>query len=195
MKVLKIVLSTILIVAMVVALALCCQQTLSAQKDGSIAPACRITNQSKQFVIETFGHYGTVLDLLQAIENYAAENFQYDRNHRMPLIQDFDFDSFIKVKTGVCWDFAAFAECCVVLWSQEKNISVKSYIVDMRPKTNFSATHSYNYVVAEDKIYTFDLTPVTCQRPAWGIHSFNGDGLDDIYAYASNMGEDIYRVN
>lgn len=195
MKVLKIVLVTILIVAMVVTLALCCQQTLSAQKDGSIAPACRITNKSKQFVIETFGHYENVPDLLQAIENYAAENFQYDRNHRMPLIQDFDFDSFIEAKTGVCWDFAAFAECCVVLWSQEKNISVKSYIVDMRPKTNFSATHSYNYVIAEDKIYTFDLTPVTCQRPAWGIHPFTGDSLDDIYAYASRMGENIYRVN
>ena len=195
MKVLKISLSTILIIAMVVTLALYCQQTLSAQKDGSIAPACRITSQSKQFVIETFGHYETVPDLLQAIENYAAENFQYNRNHRMPLIQDFDFDSFIEVKTGVCWDFAAFAECCVVLWSQEKNISVKSYIVDMRPKTNFSATHSYNYVIAEDKIYTFDLTPVTCQRPAWGIHPFTGDSLDDIYAYASRMGENIYRVN
>ena len=83
----------------------------------------------------------------------------------------------------------------MVLWSQEKNIAVKSYIVDMRPKTNFSATHSYNYVITEEKIYMFDLTPVTCQRPAWGIHAFAGDSLEDIYVYASNMGEDIYRVN
>ena len=51
------------------------------------------------------------------------------------------------------------------------------------------------YVITEDKIYMFDLTPVTCQRPAWGIHAFAGDSLEDIYAYASNMGEDIYRVN
>lgn len=195
MKVLKIVLSTILIVAMVVTLALCCQQTLSAQKDGSIAPACRITNQSKQFVIETFGHYETVPDLLQAIENYAAENFQYNHKYQMPLIQDFDFDAFIEAKTGVCWEFAAFAECCVVLWSQEKDIPLRSYIVDMRPKSNFSATHSYNYVIEGNTIYAFDLTPVTGKRPAWGIHSFTGDSLDDIYAYASRMGEDIYRVN
>ena len=97
MKVLKIVLSTILIIAMVVTLALCCQHTLSAQKGGSIAPACRITNQSKQFVIETFGHYETVPDLLQAIENYAAENFQYNHKYQMPLIQDFDFDAFIEI--------------------------------------------------------------------------------------------------
>ena len=195
MKVLKIVLSTILIIAMVVTLALCCQQTLSAQNGGGIAPACRITNQSKQFVIETFGHYETVPDLLQAIENYAAENFRYDHKYRMPLIQDFDFDAFIEAKTGVCWEFAAFAECCVVLWSQEKDISLRSYIVDMRPRNRFTVTHSYNYVIEGDTIYAFDLTPVADQRPAWGIHSFTGDGLEDIYDYASHMGENIYRVN
>lgn len=195
MKVLKISLSTILIIAMVVTLALCCQQTLSAQKDGSIAPACRITSQSKQFVIETFGHYESVLDLLQAVENYAAENFQYDHKYQMPLIQDFDFDAFLETKTGVCWEFAAFAECCVVLWSQEKDIPLRSYIVDMRPRNRFSITHSYNYVIEGDTIYAFDLTPVADQRPAWGIHSFTGDGLEDIYGYASRMGENIYRVN
>ena len=71
-------------------------------------------------------------------------------------------------------------------------LRVISLICDPKP---ISQPHSYNCVITEDKIYTFDLTPVTCQRPAWGIHAFVGDSLEDIYAYASNMGEDIYRVN
>ncbi len=193
MKRTKTILSALLITAIAVTLVAYAWHTLTLQHAGALSPGCRLTSRSAQFVEETFGGFQSLPELLQGLEDYAVANFRYDHDQPTPLVQDFDFDAFARRKTGICWDFSAFAECTVLLWAQAHDLPVESYIVDMRPKDNFFMTHSYNYVIDGQTIYALDLTPASNNKKPWGVHSFSGDSLKDIRAYAENMGENIYR--
>ena len=112
----------------------------------------------------------------------------------MPLIQDFDFDEFLEAKKGVCWELSAFAKCVIHEISLAKNWNVSNYIVDVRLNHEFDRTHSYNYVIDDGTIYTFDMTVAVGQHKSW-IHSFQGNSLDDIYRYAGKLKDDVYRVH
>ena len=170
------------------------QYTLSEQQSGGISPVHHITEQGRQFIIDEFGDCQDIVSLIDAIEKYEMAHFSYDYDYSMPLVQSFDFDTFLEAKKGVCWELAAFAKVVITEISNLHGWHVSSYIVDMRPKNNFTKTHSYNYVITDDIIYTFDLTCAVARGKTWR-RQFAGDGLEDIYNYAEQMNESIYRVH
>ncbi len=170
------------------------QYTLSDQRNGGISPVHHISEKGRQFIIDEFGDCRDLAALIDAIEKYEMAHFSYDYDYAMPLVQSFDFDTFLKVKKGVCWELAAFAKIVITEISTLNGWRVSNYIIDMRPKNNFAKTHSYNYVIADDIIYTFDLTSAVAHRNPWR-RQFVGNSLEDIYNYAERMNEDVYRVH
>ena len=196
MRTVKIIVSVMLVTALAATMFLYCQYTLSEQRAGANSPVCHISKQGRKFIVEEFGWCEDLPTLIKAIEKYEIENFTYDKSYTMPLIQDFNFDSFLKEKTGVCWELAAFARCVIQQISETKNWNIANYIADVRLNHNFNRTHSYNYVIdfGNHTIYTFDMTPAVAHNKPW-FYSFAGDSLDDIYDYAAKLNDDLYRVN
>lgn len=190
---LKLAIMILLVIAIAGTLFLFGYHMVSQQRAGGLTPMCHISQEGRAFIAEEFGHCQTLEELLQAVEAYEMAHFTYDYNYKMPLVQDFDFDSFLEAQTGVCWELAAFAKCVIAEVCSMKNWEVANYVVDIRFKNAFFKTHSYNYVIAEDGIYVFDPTTTVNQQESW-LHRIEGDSLKQVYAYADSMGEIIYRV-
>ena len=194
MRTIKMIMSVLIVIVIAATIVLCGQYTLSEQRGGGTSPVCHISKEARQFIIEEFGWCDDVPTLIDAIEEYEVENFSYDKSYAMPLIQDFDFDEFLEAKKGVCWELSAFAKCVIHEISLAKKWNVSNYIVDVRLNHEFDRTHSYNYVIDDGTIYTFDMTVAVGQHKSW-IHSFQGNSLDDIYRYAGKLKDDVYRVH
>lgn len=188
---------TITIVLLIVAIFLTtigyAQYAVSAQMSGGASSAHHISEKGRRFVIEEFGHCETISDLIAEIGEYEKTHFTYDENYPERIIQDFNFDEFVAKETGVCWEMAAFADCVVREICIYKNWDARSYIVDVRINGNFWLTHSYNYVIEGDTIYAFDMTEAVVRQKTW-ICSFSGTNLSDIYNFAEQMNETVYRV-
>lgn len=183
----------LLIIAMAATLALFGYYMVSQKKAGGITPMYHISPEGRAFIAEEFGHCQSLAELLETVEAYEMQHFTYDHNYRMPVVQNFDFDTFLKAETGVCWELAAFAKCVIGEICAMKDWQVANYVVDIRFKDDFFKTHSYNYVIAEDGIYVFDPTSTVNNQKSW-LHRIDGDSLDEVYAYADSLGETVYRV-
>ena len=193
MRIMKTVLSVLIIVAVSLTMVAYGQYTLFEKRRGGMSPVHHISEQGRQFIIDEFGGYQDLPTLIDAIEKYEMAHFSYDYDYGMPLVQDFNFDEFLEKKTGVCWELAAFAKIVVSEVSALHGWGVSSYIVDVRLEDDFTTAHSYNYVIADNTIYVFDLTNTVVHGTPWH-RQFDGDSLDDVYEYADEMNEKIYRV-
>lgn len=194
MRTIKNIVSVLIIIIIAVTTIAFGMYTLSEQRTGGISPVCQISNQGRQFIINEFGHCEDVPELICAIEKYEIENFSYDKSYPIQIVQDFNFDEFLKEKKGVCWELSAFAKCVIGEISSIKNWDISNYIVDVRINHNFFKNHSYNYVICDGTIYAFDITCAVAQNQSWSF-SFNGNSLSDIYNFAEKLNEDIYRIN
>lgn len=163
------------------------------KRTGGTSPMYHISEEGRAFIVDTFGKYNTMEDLIRAIEIYEWKNFTYDKGYRMGIVQGFQFDAFLEKETGVCWELAAFAKCVIGEISKLKGWDIANYIVDIRYKEDFFKTHSYNYVITDDGIYVFDLTTAVTKGKSI-LHRIEGDSLDDIYAYSRSLDERPYRV-
>jgi len=163
------------------------------KRTGGTSPMYHISEEGREFIVQTFGHYNTMEELIRAIEIYEWKNFTYDEGYRMGIVQGFRFDTFLEQESGVCWELAAFGKCVIGEISKLKDWDVANYILDIRYQDDFFKTHSYNYVIMDDGIYVFDLTTAVTKGKSV-LHRIEGDSLDDIYAYAKSLGERPYRV-
>ncbi len=158
MKKLKKITAIITAVLMIAVVSLTIINTATQNSSGNFSAACgRITDRGKRWVIENFGSYETVEELLVAIDVYGMKEFTYDDSD-YEFIQWFDFDQFVFQRdfNGLCFDFACFSKCTALVWAEAKNVDLKCYIYDV--KTKSGTPHSYNYFVHGDKTYYMDVT-------------------------------------
>ncbi len=173
MKKFKFICRTTVIVIMALVIIITGLNTLSQNNSGYYSAVCgRITERSRDFILENFGEYEKVEDFLIALDIYGMTEFTYDGTMN-ELLQHFDFDEFVFEKsfTGLCFDFACFAKCTSLVWAESKGIDLKCYVYDVKTS---AGPHSYNYFIHGDKTYFLDIThDNTCYAKdkldnAWG---------------------------
>ena len=94
MKILKNTLCVVLFVALVAAFVCSCYTSVQQNTSGSYSTTTTVTEESRQWILERFGSYETIPELLAAIDRFGCENFVYEV---IPwgLIQSFRMDRFL----------------------------------------------------------------------------------------------------
>jgi len=124
---------------------------------GGYSTVTHLTSRSRQWIMDRFGHCQTVEELLTEVDLFVCKECTY-RDQKVILHQSFDFDRFVfrRELHGLCFDFAAFVKCVVLVWAEETNAPpLQVYLYDVRTK---KGNHSYNFVVTENTTYFLDTT-------------------------------------
>lgn len=123
-----------------------------------------ITEQARQFILDTFGNTDSPEELANCILRFALENFTYDESYTS-LPQTADTNRFIFKNDfhGVCMDFSAFVKSVFQVVGQDNGWEhVGCHIVlghDLRQREG----HAVNYLTVRSadgtvRIYEFDVT-------------------------------------
>ena len=154
-----------------------------------------LTRQDKDWIIETFGDNNTVEELLNSMESFVADNFNYKSSviNQIPL-QSFRFGKFRKDFTGVCFNFSCFVKTVCIVWAESKNINIKCYVIDC--ELNTKQAHSYNYLVIADKTYYMDFTQFNTLAKKG--KSTDGTifeiGNKDMLEFSKSLGDKVRKV-
>ena len=171
--------------------------TFSAErKRGSYTVSLQLlTQQDKNWIIDTFGDYNTVEELLSSMELFVINNFVYKSSviNQIPL-QSFHFGKFRRDFTGVCFDFSCFAKTVCIVWAENKNIDVKCYVIDCELENK--QAHSYNYLVTADKTYYMDFTQYnTLAKKGQSTDGTVFDiGKKDMLEFSKSLGDKVRKV-
>ena len=172
-------LSFVLAVALVMTLALSVKASYDQKTGGSFSTITPVTEKSRAWILERFGMYRTLPELLCAIDRFGCENFTYEA-WSWGLIQEFDLDRFLFQKDfhGVCFDFSCFVKCVVTVWSQHMGrTDVQAFVYDVRLANN--AAHSYNFIREEGRTWFICMT-TNVSRTAKGQSSAGFALLQDM---------------
>lgn len=158
---------------------------------GGYSAATAISEKDKEWVCDRFGGCESIECLLLCIEDYAVQNFNYDKS-KIPLFQHFDFRDLIDSNQGICFDFAVWCKVCCLVWADYNDISLKAYVVDVEYDF-FKPRHSYNVIQLPDgRSFYIDITNSINEvnvknHPAPGYELFY-EGIKD---YAARYGEKV----
>ena len=159
MKALKSICSAILIVVLVATVAWGHYASDQQNRSGDYSAVSTITEKSSQWMLEQFGHYTSVIDLLLAIDRFGCENFVYEEQKYAFLVQAFDLDRFIFEKNfhGMCFEFSSFVKCAVLVWKEAHHRDdVQVYVYDV--KKGLDWRHSYNIIIEDGFTWRLCLT-------------------------------------
>ena len=116
-----------------------------------------ISERDRQWICDHFEECDSIECLLLCVEEYAVQNFHYNKS-KIPLFQHFDFRDLIDSKKGICFDFAAWCKTCCLVWAECNNVALKVYVVDVEYDF-FKPRHSYNVVELPDgRKFYIDIT-------------------------------------
>lgn len=180
MKAVKYTLCIILTIALVVTLMMSCYTSYRQNNSGSYSGLTTVTEQSREWILDCFGHYESLDRLLGEVLAFACENFVYDQQP-YGFLQDFSMDEFLFEDHchGVCFDFSAFAKCVVTVWAEEKERDdVQAYVYDV--VLSGGGRHSYNYFKEDGREYFLCLT-TNVER------NRKGDALEGIVVLEEGM--------
>lgn len=158
---------------------------------GGYSAATAITERDKEWVCDHFGECDSIECLLLCAEEYAVQNFHYNKS-KIPLFQHFDFSDLIDSKKGICFDFAAWVKTCCLVWAEQNDTALKVYVVDVEYNF-FKPRHSYNVVVLSDgRKYYIDITnsinEVQVKNNSAPGYELFYESIDD---YAAQYGEKV----
>ncbi len=191
MKKVKILLTSLLIIALSLTLVFAFVNTHKQNKSGGYSSVCTLTEQDKKFIIDNFSHYNTVEELIIAINEYICKNYRYvDKNY----IQHFNFAETVENKTGLCFDFASLQKCIITVISEYNGWDdVKVYVADVETRSD---AHSYNFITVGDKKYFSDPTAnLTRYKKGKEIIYFEDIGDLSFEEYASLYNEEIFNYH
>ena len=194
--------TTYKVLCVIISLALVCCIVFSSvaftkQKfNGRYSAVSTISEESRQWLLERFGHCRTVPELLSAIDAFGCRNFVYDL-YPMPLIQTFDLDAFIFEDNlhGICFEFSCFVKCAVLVWSEyHQRSDVQVFVYDVRQPNN--GRHSYNFIVEDGHTWFFCLT-TNVSRTAGGLRTLGFKEVKgcSIREYITSYDEKPYNVH
>jgi hypothetical protein len=160
------------------------------------ASSSPMTKSDKEWVHQTFGRYkDNFEDLLNAMMNFAKENFVYDKDydHCLPL-QNFNFYQFRNDKFhGVCYQFAKWAQAVV---GELYKDDIQAFVVDVRVNGKFNSPHSYNYFIYEGRTYFVDFTAILHHDVGGCIYCYNSNLDMSIEQYTEEVLKDtVFRIN
>lgn len=196
MKVLKILLCAVLALALAITITLSWVATVQQNRSGGYSAATPMTERSQAWVLENFGFYETLPELLDGLSAFACENFVYDKMTWFPN-QHFIFDRFVFEKEfyGVCYDFSCFAKCVILQWSQAKSRDdVQVFVYDVRLKNG--SPHSYNIVQEDGATWYICLTSDSTRAKKGKLPS--GKDLipnGDVDAYLQHYGDSFMNFH
>lgn len=191
MKKFKILLTSLLIIALSLTLVYAFVNTHKQNRSGGYSSVCTLTEQDKEWIIENFAQYNTVEELIIAINEYICKNYKYvDKTY----IQHFDFAETVKNKTGLCFDFASLQKCIIAVISEYNGWDdVKVYVADVETRTD---AHSYTFITVNDKKYfsdpTSNLTRYTKGKQVIYYEDISNLSFEE---YASLYNEKIYNYH
>ena len=170
--------------------------TYTQNYDGRYTGIYNLSESDKEWVVEQFGDCTDIECLLNCVEEYALENFEYDTPKKQ-MFQHFDFRDTVSTNKGICFDFSCFLKSCCLVWSEHTNTELKVYVVDVCKRKNILAPHhSYNVVMMPDgKNYYIDLTNDLALnkkgKDIIGIEVF----YTSIKTYAAKYGETVLNYH
>lgn len=187
---------TTVVVSLMLILTVVCGMvfTYTQNYGGRYTGIYNLSKSDKEWVIERFGDCTDIECLLNCVEDYALENFEYDTPKKQ-VFQYFDFRDTITTNKGICFDFSCFLKACCLVWSEQTNTELKVYVVDVC--RNLLATHhSYNVVTMPDGTnyyidLTTDLSRHTKGKEPNGIEVF----YTSIKTYAAQYDETVLNYH
>lgn len=187
---------SVLTVALAAVITLSCITSNQQSTSGGYSAATTITERSAAWILDQFGHYETVPDLLTAIDQFGCAEFVYEL-YLIPVVQYFDLDKFIFEKDfhGICFDFSCFVKCVVLVWKEaHQREDVRAYVYDVFPKK--LPAHSYNFIFEDGHTWflclTTNNTHVSKGKKSLGITDiFPQDPVD----YAASYQEKVYNIH
>lgn len=196
MKALKVLLCVVLALALAASLTLSWMATLRQNRSGGYSAASPMTEQSKVWILENFGHYETLPDLLDGLTNFACKNFVYDKMTWFPN-QHFIFDRFVFEKAfhGVCYDFSCFAKCVVLQWQAARDREdVQVFVYDVRLKDG--SPHSYNIVHEDGAVWYICLTSDSTRAKKGKLPGGRDEVPNgDVEAYMAGYGDKLMNIH
>ena len=190
MKKFKILLTSLLIIALSLTLVFAFVNTHKQNRSGGYSSVCTLTEQDKKFIIDNFSQYETVEDLIVAINDYICKNFTYTDK---VYIQHFEFAETVESKTGLCFDLKKKKKCIVTVIAEYKDWDIKVYVADVETRTD---AHSYNFICVGDKKYFSDPTSnLTRYNKGKKVIYYEDIGNLSFEEYASLYDEKIYNYH
>ncbi len=202
MKVLKILLSVVLCVAVLATTVIAYANNYTQNNSGRYSSVTTITDFEREWILNRFGReYESVEDYIMTVQNYASQFFRYDYGKK-PVFQFFDFDDIVdgdKIN-GICFDFAVLFKHITLVLSEEGMLpekEIKVYVTDIRYKKKLTTAHSYNVLTLENgENYYLDLTETATRgekglKPKVYYEKFN----TSIKDYANGYGEILFNIH
>ena len=92
------------------------QATYNQKVGGSYSSVTALTPRCRAWFAETFGQCESLVGLLVCVNLFACRNFRYTPQEDF-LVQNFDCHKFLfdKPFEGVCFEFACFVKCAVLV--------------------------------------------------------------------------------
>ena len=157
MKKSKSIISFILIVALLVSVFISGMVTKNQNLSGKASSICTITPICEKWILDNFGHYNSVEEVVVAYDNFACRNFTYEKKL---YFQNFDFEGFITEDNfhGVCFEFTCTLKCILYVLFQKLDAfkDIKSYVCCVT--TSSGEGHCYNIIFNTDRCYKIDIT-------------------------------------
>ena len=187
---------TTVVVSLMLILTVVCGMvfTYTQNYGGRYTGIYNLSESDKEWVIEQFGDCTDIECILNCVEDYALENFEYDTPKKQ-VFQHFDFRDTITTNKGICFDFSCFLKSCCLVWSEYTNTELKVYVVDVC-RNLLAPHHSYNVVTMPDGTnYYIDLTTDLSRfkkgKEPNGIEVF----YTSIKTYAAQYGETVLNYH
>ena len=134
------------------------QATASQDRGGSYSSVTPLSEKSRQWFLDQFGQEQSLVNLLHAVNRFACENFRYTDQEYF-LIQTFDLNKFLfeTPYEGVCFEFACFLKCAVVVWAEHHGrTDIRCYVYSV--KLSDGSHHAVNFIYEGETLYFIDIT-------------------------------------
>lgn len=178
MRALRIICCTVLVLALAATFIFACHTSVQQGRSGKYSSVATVTDRSRHWLLEQFGHCETVPELLEEIDRFGCKNFVYDIP-RFQVVQNFWLDTFIFEDEfhGVCFDFSSFVKCAVLVWAEaHQREDVRAYVYNVRE--SYQIGHSYNFVTEDGHTWflctTTDNTYTKEGKKPFGVTELKG---------------------
>ena len=134
------------------------QDTYNQKVGGSYSSVTALTPRCRAWFAETFGQCESLVGLLVCVNLFACRNFRYTPQEDF-LVQNFDCHKFLfdKPFEGVCFEFACFVKCAVLVWAELQGRSdIRCYVYSVELAEG--GYHAVNMIHEGDTIYYLDAT-------------------------------------
>jgi hypothetical protein len=160
----KKILSVFLVLCLLITIFISGRVNMQQNISGKASSICTVTPVCEKWILDNFSKYQTVEEVMVAYDNFACQNFTYEKRI---YLQNFDFEGFITEKNyhGVCFEFTCTLKCVLLVLSQnfERFSDVKSYVCCVL--TSDRQGHCYNIIYSNGKCYEIDVTEdATCYQ-------------------------------